>query len=220
MVPLLRSVPRVAPFVVVALSAVSTAWAQSGTTTQTRPPTNSSTPAATTTTSSAALPPAAPDPPDRVRLRFGPQVGTYLPASSKTRDRFGDAWLLLGIGIGNPSDMHKDRHGALDISVLSNSRNGAKALIIPVGFSYNLALNHAPEGKSVGYAGVSADLVFARLRSDRDNLATTNSLTAGGGVFIGTRFGERGYVEARYNAFSPTHGFDLSGLTLMTGLRF
>lgn len=168
---------------------------------------------------------SAPLPPDttaqtRPRLRFGPQIGLYMPISNKTRDRFGSTWILLGLGFGNVSDLHQNHRVALDISVLANSRSGENALFVPIGLSYSMALTRSADGKSLGYAGLSADAVVAHLRSKEDNLSSTTSLTGGAGAFIGTRFGESGYVEARYNAIAPTHGFDLSGVTLMTGLRF
>lgn len=158
-------------------------------------------------------------PSPRPRWRIGPDIGTYLPTSARTRDRFGSAWLILGFGVGNVSDIHPSHRVSFDLNVLGASRSGERVLLVPFGLSYSVALG--PEtAATVPYAGISADGAVVDLRSDRDHLPSRTSLTGGGSLFVGTRFSQTGYVEARYNALGAVRGFDLSGITLRLGLRF
>ncbi len=154
------------------------------------------------------------------RLRFGPEVGVYLPTNGKAQDRFGKTWTNIGIGIGGISDIHRSRRIALDISFISNSRNSEeKIFLAPIGLAYSVGLGKQ-DRPTAAYAGVSADLVVASLRSDQDRLPTRTSVTGGASVFLGTRFSESGYAEVRYNGIAKIRGFDLSGINLSAGFRF
>lgn len=153
------------------------------------------------------------------RLRFGPQIGFYLPSSKRAQDRFGKTWSNIGFGIGNISDIHRDRRLALDISFISNSRGDAKIFLAPIGLAYSIGLGDQTRS-TAAYTGISANLVVASLRSDRDRLPTRTSATGGASAFLGTRFGESAYIEARYNALGKIRGFDLSGFNLTAGYRF
>jgi hypothetical protein len=153
------------------------------------------------------------------RLRFGPQVGLYLPTNGRTRNRLGSSWSNIGFGIGDISDIHRNRRLALDISFISNSNGEAKVFLAPIGLAYSIGLGN--QGRSTAaYTGISANLVIASLRSDADNLPSRTSVTGGASVFLGNRFSESGYLEARYNAIGKIRGFDLSGINLTAGLRF
>ncbi|MBC8101973.1 MAG: hypothetical protein H7Z41_05235 [Cytophagales bacterium] len=155
----------------------------------------------------------------RRRPRIGPQVGFYIPTNGRTRDRFGSSWFNIGFGVGNISDIYRTGHFTLDVDFISNYRSGERILIVPIGAAYTFGLGKQ-SGANSAYAGVSADLVVVSLRSDADNLPTRTSLTGGGAIYIGTRFSEAGYLEARYNAIGRVRGFELSGLNLTAGLRF
>ncbi|MES2462463.1 MAG: hypothetical protein V4671_17920 [Armatimonadota bacterium] len=156
------------------------------------------------------------------RLRFGPQVGVYIPTDARTRDRFGTSWSNVGFGIGNISDIHRNRRLALDISFISNSRGSrgdSKVFLAPIGLAYSIGLGNQARS-TAAYTGISANLVIASLRSDSDNLPSRTSVTGGASVFLGNRFSDTGYIEARYNAVGKIRGFDLSGINLTAGLRF
>ena len=156
----------------------------------------------------------------RKRIRFGPQLGVYLPTNGKTQDRFGKNWTNIGIGIGSISDIHRSGRLALDIDFISNSRNSEeKIFLAPIGLAYSVGLGKQ-DGSAAAYAGVSANLVVASLRSDQDRLPTRTSATGGASVFLGTRFSESGYAEVRYNGIAKIRGFDLSGINLTAGFRF
>jgi hypothetical protein len=168
---------------------------------------------------------AAPAPTEKAaapsrRIRFGPQLGLYFPTNSRTRNRFGSTWTNIGIGIGSISDIHRSGRLALDVSFISNTRSSdAKIFLAPIGLSYSIGLGKQTQ-PTAAYAGVSANLVIASLRSDLDGLPSRTSATGGASLFLGTRFSESGYVEARYNAFGKIRSFDLSGINLTAGFRF
>ena len=165
-------------------------------------------------------PPATKTEAPRKRIRFGPQVGVYLPTNGRTQDRFGKTWTNIGIGIGSISDIHRSGRLALDINFISNSRNSKeKIFLAPIGLAYSVGLGNQTAA-AAAYAGVSADLVVASLRSDQDKLPTRTSATGGASVFLGTRFSESGYAEVRYNGIGKIRGFDLSGINLSAGFRF
>ncbi len=154
----------------------------------------------------------------RKRLRFGPQIGLYIPTDGRTRSRFGNSWSNIGFGIGNVSNIHQNRRLALDINFISNSNGDSRVFLAPIGLAYSVDLGKARS--TTTYAGISANLVIASLRSDIDNLPSRTNAAAGASFFLGNRFGESGFIEARYNAFGKIRTFDLSGVNLRAGYRF
>jgi len=151
-------------------------------------------------------------------FRIGPEVGLFLPTSAKTRDRFGSSWLSLGIGLGQVDQVTEKGQTSLDLNILYQSRNGNSALVAPIGVAYRIALGQG--GVNTPYAGISADLVLADLRSKQDNVNHGLQTGAGGSAFVGVNFGNSGFLEARYLAISSIKSFDLSGLNLSAGYRF
>ena len=158
------------------------------------------------------------------QFSIGPEVGLFLPTDSKTRSRFGDSWFSIGIGIG---DIIPPRHGgdlSLDLNVISQAGDNRHAYLIPVGVQYRQALNRGQTVNStssvVPYIGVSADVVFADVRSPVDDAHSGLRTTGGGSVFIGTSLTSRAFVEARYLAVGSTEHFNLSGFDLSAGFRF
>jgi hypothetical protein len=153
------------------------------------------------------------------KIRVGPEFGLYFPTDSKTRDAFGDHWFSIGLGIGDVSERRRDRRIALDFDLLAASRSGNEAYVAPLGASYTSALTSNTRGL-IPYAGAAVDVVFADLYAPNDNTPQRLSVTGGGSAFVGLDFGETAYLEARYNEFAATRGFDLSGLDLDLGIRF
>lgn len=70
------------------------------------------------------------------------------------------------------------------------------------------------------YIGVSADFVFADLRSVADGVHSGLRYGGGGSGFLGLKIGQRAFFEARYTALSTIKSFNLSGFQLSTGYRF
>ena len=151
-------------------------------------------------------------------FRIGPEVGLFLPTSSKTSNRFGSSWLSLGIGLGQVDQVTEKGQTTFDLNILYQSKNGNSALVAPVGVAYRVALGKS--GINTPYAGVSADLVLADLKSKQDNVNHGLQTAAGGSAFIGIDFGTTGFLEARYLGITSMKGFDLSGLNLSAGYRF
>jgi hypothetical protein len=196
------------------------------------PPDNGTTPDTGTTPNAAApaptppgMPQATPVPapassprPASSRFRIGPAVGLYLPSSGKTRDRFGDSWFGIGIGLGSINPVRTSGALMLDANLFYHERDGNHAFFLPIGLGYRIALS--PGTNVVPYAGVSADLDFSEITSNPDNIHNSFNVGAGGSVFVGANFGDSAFIEARYLELSRANGFDLSGLSLTAGYRF
>lgn len=149
---------------------------------------------------------------------LGPQFGTFLPTSAKVRDRFGDSWTAIALGLGQvtqPSDHHAV---VVDYSAIFNKSGDNYALIAPVGVAYQQFFGS--NRKAHPYIGASADLVLASIRSDEDHVKSGLTVVPGGSVFTGISFGRRAFLEARYTAVSKVKDFDLSGTNITLGFRF
>ena len=181
----------------------------------TTPPVVTTTP--TETTPDAGTPPT-PAPKKRNRFRIGPEVGVYLPTSSKARDQFGSTWLTVGLGLGSIGRITSQGQTSFDLQVLYQSRNGNHAFLAPLGIGYRTAVSQS--GTTTVYVGATADLMLADLRSGDYNVHSGLRTGFGGSVLAGINFGDSGYLEARYLAVSKIKDFDLSGLNVTAGYRF
>ena len=166
-------------------------------------------------------PPGAPaeKPAPRRRFRFGPEAGVFIPASGKTRDRFGASWTSLGPGFGSVRQAGARGRLEFDVSVFRESRGNRRAFFAPVGVGYRRDLA-VGDGHFMPYAGVSVNLVLTDLRSDADGVRSGLRAGGGGSLFVGSTLGRSAYAEARYLAVSRIKGFDLSGTSLSLGVRF
>ncbi len=181
------------------------------------------TPADTTTPTVTAPEPqqeqTAPTPAKRRnRFRIGPEVGLYLPTSSKTRSEFGSSALSLGIGLGSINKISKRGNTTLDLQVIYQSRSGNHMFLAPLGIGYRKALSQ--NSATTTYLGATADIYFADIRSGRYDVHSGVRTGFGGSVLAGVNFSENGYFEARYLIVSRIKGFDLSGVNLTAGYRF
>jgi len=181
------------------------------------------TPPTTPTTNTPPPPPPTPDTNDsKDRFVLGPEVGFYIPTSSRTRAAFGDTWIDYGVGF-RPIQL-VTRHGAagLDFNIISTSGTGKKAFLIPVTLIYKQAFSGSDEpGKGITpYFGASAGLLLADLRSDNYNVHSGYRVGFGGTALLGITFGQKAYIETRYEEFSKIKGFDLSGFNIAGGFRF
>lgn len=162
---------------------------------------------------------AAPAPAKRRnRFHIGPEVGLYLPTSSKTRSEFGSSALSLGIGLGSINKISKRGNTTLDLQVIYQSRNGNHMFLAPLGVGYRKALSQ--NSSTTTYLGATADIYFADLRSGKYDVHSGVRTGFGGSVLAGVNFSESGYFEARYLIVSRIKGFDLSGVNLTAGYRF
>ncbi len=172
------------------------------------------------TASPADSTPAPPDEPakKKPRFRIGPEIGVYLPTSSKARSQFGSAWVSLGLGLGSIGKVTSKGQTAFDLQVLYQTKSGNHIFLAPIGVGYRTAISHT--GPQITYVGVTGDLYLADLRSGDFNVHS--GIRTGGGVsaLLGETFGDSGFLEARYMYVSGIKGFDLSGLNLTAGYRF
>ena len=152
------------------------------------------------------------------RLQIGPEVGVYLPTSSKTRSEFGGSWLTIGLGLGSIHQVHGKGQTAFDLQVLYQKKNGNHAFLAPLGISYRTAISQSA-GNTV-YVGVTGDLYLADLRAQDYDVHSGLRTGFGGSVLTGVNFGDSAFLEARYLGVSKIKGFDLSGLNLTAGYRF
>ena len=180
---------------------------------QTAPPTDNTAP-----TNATAAPPADPGEHKSSRIRFGPELGAYLPTNSRTRSTFGSTWVNVGLGIGGIPRARAGGRVEFDLGLYGTSKRDRAILVAPIGVSYRRALGTGINGGP--YAGASADLFLTQLRSDSEGIRSRIRGTGGGSVFLGTTFEERAYVQARYFLLGKIRGYDLSGLNLSTGYRF
>jgi hypothetical protein len=151
-------------------------------------------------------------------IKFGPDIGVFIPTSSKTINRFGGAWYAVGIGIGSVEAASSHGSWGLDLNIVSRYGSNSHIFVAPLGVQYTKALTNS--GSSVPYVGASADLVFVDIRSPQDNVHSGFNETAGGSAFIGSTLGTHAYVEARYLLNGNVKGFDTSGVNLTAGARF
>ncbi len=178
----------------------------------------------TTTTAPSTTPPpesnnpTSSSPKRQSRFRIGPEVGVYLPTSSKARDQFGSSWLTIGLGIGSIGRVVPQGQTSFDLQVLYQSKNGNHVFLAPVGIGYRLAVSQS--GQNTLYVGATADVYLADLRSGDYDVHSGLRTGFGGSALVGANFGDSGFLEARYLAVSPIKGFDLSGLNLTAGYRF
>lgn len=151
------------------------------------------------------------------RFRIGPEVGLFLPTDSKTRDRFGDSWFSVGVGLGGIREYRTQGGISLDLNVITHKRGDNRALFIPIGLGYYKAL--AP-GPTRPYIGGSVNLYLADLRAPADGVRSGLRAGGGGSVFSGLTLSGNAAIEIRYYLASRIRGFDLSGLNLRAGFRF
>jgi hypothetical protein len=163
----------------------------------------------------------AEEPRRKKRFQLGLDVGAFFPTSRKTRDRFGGTWYSIGPGFSAVRRAGEKGRIGLDIDLMSQSKNGNRALLIPAGVSFTRALGKVDEEKSSHpFVGASLLAIPARIRSAPDGVDDNFKLGAGAAAFVGTTFGERAFVEARYMVTTRISGFSFSGASVRVGYRF
>ncbi len=202
-----------------AASLSGTAHAQETPTTQT-PTTPAPVEQAAPAPQAASTTPASEDEPKKKRFVFGPEVGVYFPSSSKTQRAFGSSWFTYGIGFGAIQETRSGGRVQVDFSYLSHSKGGSRIDIAPIGVSYRYGLGHGARTETGPYIGVSGDLFLTQIREDDAHIVSRIRGTGGGTAFIGTTFGQRANVQARYYELGSIRGYNFSGMNLSAGYRF
>jgi len=180
-------------------------------------PADTAPPAGTTPAPAPQAPPME-QPKKKPRFRIGPELGVYLPTSSKARSQFGSAWVTLGLGLGSIGQVTAKGQTSLDLQILYQTKGDNHIFLAPLGVGYRTAINQS--GPQTTYVGITGDIYLADLRSGDYNVHSGLRTGAGGSVLLGENFGDTGFLEARYLYVSGIKGFDLSGLNLTAGYRF
>ncbi len=173
-----------------------------------------------------APPPSAPTPAPRPKQRFrvGPELGVFVPTSSKARDRFGDAWFTFGLGLGPVERLTKPDLFEFDFGLSYRRSDDNHVLLVPVGVKYIHALSATngaqDKAQAMPYVGAATDLYLADVRSQPDNVRSGLTTGVGASVLAGVAFSGSAHVEARYQFVSNIRGFDFSGFSLTLGYRF
>lgn len=160
-----------------------------------------------------APPPAAPK-----RFRVGPELGFYVPTSSKTRDAFGGTWFNYGVGFGTIPVPGRNGQFTAAFNLSSYNRQDDRALLAPLALGYRWGLGDDP--RAMPYIGVSGIIGLADLESKRLNIDSGMKPLGGAALVMGSTFQDRGYLQVRYMGLSKVSGFDLSGVNFSTGFRF
>ena len=179
------------------------------------PPTTESTPAPAPAEST---PPPPQQPKKKQRFRIGPEVGVYLPTSSKARNEFGSTWVTLGVGLGSIGQVTAKGQTSLDLQILYQTKGDNHVFLAPLGIGYRTAISQS--GPQTTYVGATLDLYLADLRSGLYNVHSGLRTGGGGSLLLGENFGDSGFLEARYLFVSEIKDFDLSGLNITAGYRF
>ena len=192
-------------------------------------------------------PPAPQQPSPARKPKFSiylvPDIGVYMPTSSKTRERFGGDWFSYGIGLSSISTPHNNGRVSPDIQFLSQSNGDDTVFFGLIGLEYRQSLlfgqrrkpvnqppNPQPGGQPqpeaerkpsyVPYFGVSAYEAVGDLRAVEDNVHSGVRTGVAGAAFLGIEYQNQAYFEARYVQTSVLKSFDLSGFSLTIGYRF
>jgi len=170
-----------------------------------------------------STPPAEPEH-HRKRLVFGINAGLFMPTDSKTRDRFGSTWWSAGIGIG--AIPRVTGHGSWNLDLRTQYQKGdgdAHVFVGNLGLEYRRRFDTSADGGKKDYTpfyGLSADAVFADVKSPLDKVSGGFRVVPGASAFIGTNIGRQEFVTLRYDAIADVKSFNFSGVELSAGVRF
>lgn len=153
------------------------------------------------------------------RLRVGPELGLFIPTTNLVRNRFGNDWFSVGIGLGQYAAAPVTGQWSFDIGLISNTSGSNAAYLLPLGPEYRIGLTR---GRSVTpYLAAEGDIVPTDIRSETDNVPYGIRTSWGGGAFGGLDFGNGiARIEGGYRWFTQVAGYTFSGAEVSLGLRF
>lgn len=148
-----------------------------------------------------------------------PAIGTYLPTSSKTKDRFGSSWPNIGFVMGmGVQDRIYDKL-AIHIDGITRKSGDNHAYMFPLGVIYTTR-SISPKPFSTWFGG-SADVYIMNIRSIEDSVDTGWKMSGvGGSVFAGVDISNHVSIKASYLVTPKTEGLDLSGTNLIATIAF
>lgn len=147
---------------------------------------------------------------------WGVSVGYYIPTSGEIRDQFGDALLRYGI---SPISNKYSKNWAVtpDVSILSASRDGSRAFVLPLSLNLTKGFDQGNGTKTfVSFGAGPAYFDYRLYRTVGLNVVEYKDKTVGwnANVEFGLLVNRRLSIEARYDVFEEQDGFDLSGWSI------
>lgn len=154
------------------------------------------------------------------KFHGGPDVAYYFPSSDKTRRAFGDKFVSIGFGAGMLAKTSEKGRFSADVSLIRNRIAESNVFLAPLGINYSRSVGMG--SRITPYIGSSVDFYIANLQSRRQDFDVKSGIRTGLGtsLFMGVNYKQRAFLQTRYNQISHMSGFDLSGFSLNTGLRF
>ncbi|MCG9895728.1 MAG: hypothetical protein MH204_09655 [Fimbriimonadaceae bacterium] len=159
----------------------------------------------------------------QAQLTFGPEVGTFIPTSSRLRDAMGDSWLSFGLGSVR-LDRTFDSRPRWDTEFITQTRNGSKVfmgtvssgIVIPLDGSTGYGLRR--QSQTTPYAAARIGLSYTDYAINRPGTTglrdSSKRIGPNGNLEIGLMVGDNLTFAARYD-FNPSYsGYNFSGLSL------
>ena len=162
--------------------------------------------------------PAQPDeesnPPakEKRRLVLMPSFNSYAPSDSKTQDRFGSSWQSIGLAVAYKTRNMDPRKIEFRLDGIAQKSSLTSAYVFPVGLGLNKILSSSKSLTT--YAGATANLYIAKVKSIPDAVDTGWQLKGGAGALMGANLGQKLNVQASYYLIPKLGGFDLSGFNV------
>lgn len=162
--------------------------------------------------------PAQPAPTkEKRRLVLMPSFNSFSPSDSKTQSRFGSTWRGIGLAVAYKTKNMDPRKIEFRLDGIAERSNLTSAYVFPIGFGVNKILSSSESVTT--YAGLTANLYVAKLKSVQDNVDTGWQFRAGAGALVGANLGKRVNVQACYYLIPELGGFNLSGFNVSAHLQ-
>lgn len=144
----------------------------------------------------------------------GVDLGVFFPTDSAVRQVFGDTWVRIGI---TPLSFQRPGNwkATFDVGYLHRSRMGENLTLIPVTVGVTRAFS---QSDTRPYVAIRVGPYWGDVTSS--SFGVDNSkIGFNANASVGITFGERFYIEGRYDYFSDFDGIKFSGATISAGVR-
>jgi hypothetical protein len=190
------------------------------------PPTDAKSTVTPPQTATATRPPAdttkaTPAPENKSRpeldLGFGPEFRFYRPDSAKVANRFSSSWRNFGL-IFNWREMPKPGlHFDHNVTFLEGKSGDNRVYIVPLQLGAMQTWNNRRNSYSLGLAGGGCGL---NIKAVPEAVNAGWRFTPAATLTGRAKLSQVVSLELRYYRMTPVRGFDFSGASLSTGLRF
>lgn len=159
----------------------------------------------------------SPKPKEKRRLVLMPSFNSFSPSDSKTQNRFGSSWPSIGFALAYKTQNMDPRRIEFRLDGIAQSSATTSAFVFPVGIGVNKIMSSSKQATT--YAGLTANLYIAKLKSLPDNVDTGWQVKPGAGALVGANIGQKLNVQASYYLIPDLGGFNLSGLNVSAHLQ-